>query len=162
MFTIFCLHYWNKLYQFRIIVGYNIEVNCWVNWSATCFANCVYYSWFCLRWEFMVTWTKFGHFLKYFFSNFRIFMLRSLISSLVHAEELNNIQQNDEKSQVDSGRGLPSVPSSMPNENLPIGSGEKATLYLGTFQILAMPFSPGQIPPNFGNIGTIAPPSKKD
>lgn len=105
-------------------------------------------------------------FFKIFLSNFRIFIFfifhRFLISSLVHADEFNNIQQNDDLSQVDGGRGLPTVPSSMPNENLPIGSGEKATLYLGTFQILAMPFSPGHIPPNFGNIGTIAPPSKKD
>lgn len=107
-------------------------------------------------------------FVEIFFSNFRMFIFyslifhRFLISSLVHADEFNNIQQNDEISQVDGGRGLPTVPSSMPNENLPIGSGEKATLYLGTFQILAMPFSPGHIPPNFGNIGTIAPPSKKD
>lgn len=76
---------------------------------------------------------------------------------------MNNIQQNDESSQVDVGRALPTVSSSLPNDDLPIASArEKPTLYLGSFQILAMPFSPGQIPPNFGSIPTIAPSSKKD
>lgn len=81
----------------------------------------------------------------------------------VFSDELNDFQQNDGSAQSDIGRGLPTVSSANPTGGLPIGSpGEKPTLYLGTFQILAMPLSSGNLPSNFGTMPTIATPSKKD
>ncbi|XP_055295707.1 uncharacterized protein LOC129565169 [Sitodiplosis mosellana] len=85
-------------------------------------------------------------------------------SIFVFGDELNDIQLNDGSAQSDISRGLPTVSSAYPTEGLPYGSpGEKPTLYLGSFQILAMPFSPGHLPPNFAAIPTQwSPPSKKD
>lgn len=75
------------------------------------------------------------------------------------------LQMNDEPIPSDMGRALPLAPSSPANSDLTsvASNGPKSTLYLGTFQVIAMPFSPGSIPPNMGsNIPNIAPPSKKD
>ena len=77
---------------------------------------------------------------------------------------MNEIQPSDSAVQSDIGRGLPTVSTAYPTEGLPMGSpGEKPTLYLGTFQILAMPFSPGHLPPNFAAMPTQwSSSSKKD
>lgn len=75
---------------------------------------------------------------------------------------MSNIQSNDEQSEF--GRALPTVSSQLPSDGSTFGGApvEKPTLYLGTFQILAMPFSSGQIPPNLSTMPSIAPPSKRD
>ncbi|XP_031619346.1 uncharacterized protein LOC116338323 [Contarinia nasturtii] len=93
---------------------------------------------------------------------FGIVVFLVLESISVFGDELNDFQQIDGPVQSDSSRALPTI-STNPSGGLPIPSpGEKPTLYLGTFQILAMPFSPDNIPPNFGSIPSIAQPSKKD
>lgn len=66
-------------------------------------------------------------------------------------------------------RALPTLPAAaMPSSlpSMPLG-GEKPTLYLGAFQILAMPFSSGSLPPGMNPTGlpgfpTVFPPFKKD
>lgn len=81
-------------------------------------------------------------------------------------DEFSTYQVNDETNtnQIELGRGMPSISPQNPMQNPITGSSaDKATLYLGTFQILAMPFSSGMIPPpNLGNMPSLAPPSKKD
>lgn len=72
----------------------------------------------------------------------------------------------------DVSRALPMLPSTVPSSLPSIPPpGEKPTLYLGAFQILAMPFSSGSLPPGFlpgmnptGLPGspTAFPPLKKD
>lgn len=91
------------------------------------------------------------------------------MSHLVLCDEMNSpyvqpndFQQNDASSHNEP-RAMPTMSSAFPTEGLPISSAnEKPILYLGSFQILAMPFSSGQLPPNFGYMPTFAPPSKKD
>lgn len=79
---------------------------------------------------------------------------------LVFADEIEPLPMNDETNP--SGRALPPI-SQTSNDLMPLGANAaKSTLYLGTFQILAMPFSPGSIPPNIGSFPSIAPPSKRD
>lgn len=69
-------------------------------------------------------------------------------------------------SQPELSRALPTLPT--PTEKLPFNpAGEKVTLYLGAFQIIAMPFSAGNLPPGFGNgfpssFPSISSPIKKD
>lgn len=59
------------------------------------------------------------------------------------------------------GRAV-NVPSQLPNGGSSVvAPAEKSTLYLGTFQILAMPFSSDRMP-NFNSKPSIAQPSKTD
>lgn len=79
------------------------------------------------------------------------------------ADDLSNFQLNDGSNQSEDGRALSTeIPSSIATDSSPIAAAaakEKSTLYLGTFQVLAIPFSPGQLPPNFATAPSIVPSS---
>lgn len=82
----------------------------------------------------------------------------------VLGDELNDFRPNDVTANNDDvDQALHKISPVSATQSLPMSSAvEKPTLYLGSFQILAMPSSPGHLPPNLANIPTIAPPSKKD
>lgn len=84
-------------------------------------------------------------------------------------DDLSGLQITDGSNPaVDDGQALPVdiSTSSIAPDRSPIAAAaarEKSTLYIGTFQVLAIPFSPGQLPPNFATSPSIIPtPSNKD